>query len=284
MSSNFLEQLVSEWYSYKGYFVRQNVLVGKRTKGGYDCELDVVAFNPETKHLVHVEPSMDCYSWGKRERRYLKKFEAGKKHIPTIFKGTALPAEIEQIALLEYASNTNRDKIGGGKVWLVKEFLKKIKEDLEAKRINTNAISEHTPLLRMIQFMCHYHDFIYPERTATNTQSRGHRTGTGHDSKDKRQANIAAYYLSKFNHTELKIGNQIKTLIQIAKQLGVKMTTLRNARDLFDPHTGSHRRGWRDSKGNKMPLSPQYAKIHSEFKDYPEIKLRQVVLRLIKAV
>ena len=153
MSSNFLEQLASEWYSYKGYFVRQNVLVGKRAKGGYDCELDVVAFNPETKHLVHMEPSMDCYSWEKREKRYFKKFQAGKKHIPALFRGTALPAEIEQIALLEYASSIKRNKIGGGKVLLVKEFIREIKEDLEIKMINNNAVSEHTPLLRMIQFM-----------------------------------------------------------------------------------------------------------------------------------
>ena len=163
MSSNFLEQLASEWYAYKGYFVRQNVLVGKRVKGGYECELDVVAFNPETKHLVHMEPSMDCYSWGKRDARYLKKFQAGKKYIPALFRGTALPAEIDQIALFEYASNKQHEKVGGGKVKLVREFLKEIKEDLSSKMINNNAVSEHMPLLRMIQFMCHYHDFIYPK-------------------------------------------------------------------------------------------------------------------------
>lgn len=163
MSSNFLEQLASEWFAYKGYFVRQNVLVGKRAKGGYECELDVVAFNPETKHLVHMEPSMDCYSWGKREARYLKKFQAGKKYIPALFRGTALPAEIDQIALFEYASSRQHEKVGGGKVKLVREFLKEITEDLSSKMINNNAVSEHMPLLRMIQFMCHYHDFIYPK-------------------------------------------------------------------------------------------------------------------------
>lgn len=58
MAHNYLEQLVAEWYEYQGYFVRRNILVGKRDKGGHECELDVVAFNPETQHLVHVEPSM----------------------------------------------------------------------------------------------------------------------------------------------------------------------------------------------------------------------------------
>lgn len=81
MAGNFLEQLVAEWYEYQGYFVRRNVRVGKWTKGGYEGELDVVAFHPETKRLVHVESSMDADSWGKRKQRFTKKFEAGKKYI-----------------------------------------------------------------------------------------------------------------------------------------------------------------------------------------------------------
>ena len=36
MASNFLEELVAEWYEYKGYFVRRNVRVGPRAKGGYE--------------------------------------------------------------------------------------------------------------------------------------------------------------------------------------------------------------------------------------------------------
>lgn len=188
MSSNFLEQLASEWFAYKGYFVRQNVLVGKRAKGGYECELDVVAFNPETKHLVHMEPSMDCYSWGKREARYLKKFQAGKKYIPALFRETALPAEIDQIALFEYASSKQHEKVGGGKVKLVREFLKEIKEDLSSKMINNNAVSEHMPLLRMIQFMCHYHDFIYPQElggSGKNLASVATRSVKPYSSKKK---------------------------------------------------------------------------------------------------
>jgi len=70
---NHLEQLVSEWYEFQGYFVRRNVHVGKRSNGGWECELDVIAFNPQKKHLVHIEPSMDANSWAKREERYILK-------------------------------------------------------------------------------------------------------------------------------------------------------------------------------------------------------------------
>ena len=69
MPGNYLEQLVAEWYEYQGYFVRRNVLVGKRAKGGYAGELDVIAFSPTLNHLVHVEPSMDADSRAWREER-----------------------------------------------------------------------------------------------------------------------------------------------------------------------------------------------------------------------
>jgi len=84
MNQNHLEQLVAEWYEYQGYFIRRNVNVGRRPNGGYECELDVIAFHPETKKVVQIEPSLDANSWEKRERRYKKKFEAGKKYIPEI--------------------------------------------------------------------------------------------------------------------------------------------------------------------------------------------------------
>jgi hypothetical protein len=91
MAANYLEQLIAEWYEHQGFFVRRNVLAGKRLKGGHECELDVVAFHPHKKLLVHIEPSMDASSWDERERRYKKKFDAGRKYIPHLFQGLELP-------------------------------------------------------------------------------------------------------------------------------------------------------------------------------------------------
>ena len=98
--ANFLEQLVGEWYEYNGYFVRRNVLVGPLAHGGYECELDVVAFHPEERHLVHIEPSMDADTWAVRETRFGKKFVAGRKYIPGLFGSIDVPKKPEQIALL----------------------------------------------------------------------------------------------------------------------------------------------------------------------------------------
>lgn len=153
---NYLEQLVSEWYEYQGYFVRRNVNVGRRPQGGWECELDVVAFNPESKHLVHVEPSMDASSWAVREQRYKRKFEAGRKHIPKLFSGIDLPDQMDQIALFEFASTANHKTLAGGRVMLVSELLSEISSSIRTKKIASAAVSEQYPILRTIQFMCQY--------------------------------------------------------------------------------------------------------------------------------
>jgi hypothetical protein len=161
---NHLEQLVSEWYEYQGYFVRRNVNVGKRSNGGWECELDVVAFSPTKKHLVHIEPSMDANSWEKRNERYAKKFEAGRKYIPELFSGIEIPQQIEQIALFGLGSKANNPTLAGGQVWLASDLLKQITDELINQRVEKAAVSEQYPLLRTIQFMCQHHHHLFKVR------------------------------------------------------------------------------------------------------------------------
>ena len=153
---NHLEQLVAEWYEYRGYFVRRNIQVGKRDKGGYDCELDVVAFHPEKQHLVHVEPSMDADAWATREARFAKKFSAGLSHIPALFKGIVLPSKIEQIALLGFASIANVKLLAGARIMTTAELFAEIVAGISGKRVASAAIPEQYPLLRTIQFACEH--------------------------------------------------------------------------------------------------------------------------------
>ena len=152
MKSNYLEELVAEWYEYQGYFVRRNVQVERRKRGGYESELDVVAFNPATKHLIHVETSMDAASWEKREKRFLKKFELGKKHIPSLFKGLEIPT-IEQAVVLVFASKKNHDILGGGRIIMINELLRDILEGIKDKKMESAAIFEQYPILRTLQFV-----------------------------------------------------------------------------------------------------------------------------------
>lgn len=161
MGHNHLEQLVAEWYEHQGYFVRKNVNVGKRPQGGYECELDIVAFHPGTKKLVHIEPSLDADSWPTRERRYQRKFKAGKKYIPQIFSGLEIPTAIDQIALFLFASTTNHRTIAGGRIMLVSELMVTISEGLVKDRIAKKAVPEQFPMLRTIQFVLEYRVPIY---------------------------------------------------------------------------------------------------------------------------
>lgn len=160
---NHLEQLVGEWYEYSGYFVRRNVLVGRLLQGGYECELDVVAFHPGSGHLVHIEASLDGDSWKKREERFLKKFNAGRQHIPELFSGIKLPEQIEQIALFVFASNKNVQKIGGGHVAIASEFYCEIVQGLRGKRVAEEAVPEQFPLLRTIQYCIEYESKLFGE-------------------------------------------------------------------------------------------------------------------------
>lgn len=153
MANNYLEQLVAEWYEYQGYFIRRNVKVGKLPKGGYEGELDIVAFHPVKKHLVHIEPTNDAHSWAKREERFDKKFRAGRIYIPELFEGLDIPDKIEQICLLGFGSNINHPCLGGGRVVMVSEFLTEILSELRNSSMHKNAMSEAHPILRTLQFI-----------------------------------------------------------------------------------------------------------------------------------
>lgn len=84
-----------------------------------------------------------------------------------------------------------------------------------------------------------------------------------------------AFYLSKFNHERLGLGNQGETIDRTARALGIKRNTLKNYRDYFDSHTGSSREGW------KVALPPQLAAPFAELMRLDEATLRQQVLGLL---
>jgi len=156
---NHLEQLIAEWYEYRGYFVRRNVHVGKLSHGGYECELDIVAFHPQEKRLIHIEPSIDGNSWKVREKRYKKKFAAGRKYIPALFEGLDVPSKIDQIAVFICGSTSTHKSIAGGTVTMVKDVLREIVTEIDP--VGKRVIPEQFPILRTIQFMAEYKQYIW---------------------------------------------------------------------------------------------------------------------------
>lgn len=149
-----LENLVSEYYDWKGYLVKRNIKVGKRTAGGWDMELDVVAYHPHTRHLVHVEPSVDAHSWITREQRFKKKFQYGEKYIFTeVFTWLSKDTPIDRIAVL-ISHPKDRDHVAGARIVSMDEFMLQIKNEIIPLGIVAkNAIPEQYPMLRTIQLM-----------------------------------------------------------------------------------------------------------------------------------
>ena len=146
-----LEDILFEWYDWRGYLVKRNVAVGRLSHGGWEGELDIVAYHPTTRELVHLEPSIDASSWAKREQRFTKKFRCGRKYILTdVFPWLDRRTPLRQIAVL--TSRGQRTKLAGGDLVTMDEIASKIREDIQNKgKMVANAIPEKYPLLRTVQ-------------------------------------------------------------------------------------------------------------------------------------
>ena len=155
---NHLEELVSEYYEWNDYFVKKNINVGKRTAGGYEMELDLIAYNPHTNHLIHIETSLDAYSWQTREERYAKKFNIGRKYIfEDVFPWLDRSIEIDELII--GINKTQDGKLNGINITTVDDYMSKIIKDVkDAGKASKNAIPQKFPMLRTIQFcFCGYY-------------------------------------------------------------------------------------------------------------------------------
>jgi len=158
MGRNFFENLVAEWYEYNGYFIRTNIHIGKREKGGYSGEMDIVAFDPKTQTLVHIETSMDANSWKKRKDKLLKTFSTAKKQYKKIFPYKI--KEIQQKAIFAWAKSARnkdyeeiKDKYD---IDFLQNVMKTICDKLKEKDPFKDIVPESYPLLRAIQLAMHY--------------------------------------------------------------------------------------------------------------------------------
>lgn len=152
---NFLEELSVEWYEFHGYFVRRNIRTRKRAKGGYDAELDVLAYLPAKKELIHVETSGDADSWAQRRERFLKKkFMFSRKEYEVLLGGCEIIA-LQQVALVGWTRSVKGD-INWGKdieVVLIPEFLQTVVDTLRKYHPMKQAVPEGYPILRSIQMV-----------------------------------------------------------------------------------------------------------------------------------
>jgi len=147
-----LEDLIVEYYNWQDYVVKRNIKVGRLVHGGWEMEIDVVAYHPVTQHLIHLEPSLDAHSWVERELRFRKKFEAGKKYIGIeIFPWLGNKIQLEQVAIVS-SKTKERVALAGGRIITIDEFIADVRKEVIAQgKASTKAISEIYPLLRTLQ-------------------------------------------------------------------------------------------------------------------------------------
>ncbi len=148
---NFLESLVAEWYAYSGYFVRSNPRTRKRQKGGWDVELDVLAYLPSAQRLIHIETSGDANTWPKRKERFMKKkFILSHEEYESVI-GSSINA-IEKIAIVGWSSTKSDLNWGDDiKVVLIPQLFEEITTKLRATPHSKQIVPEGFPLLRAIQ-------------------------------------------------------------------------------------------------------------------------------------
>jgi hypothetical protein len=152
----FLEQIVAEWYAYKGYFVRTNIRFGRRKKGGWKGEMDVIAFHPIEKNLIHIETSTDSDTWSERKSRFQRKFRDANDHYHELFKFEI--KEIQRIAIVGMGKPKTPPDFGDEiKIILISDFFRGITSIISKIR-PTESIPEQYPLLRAIQFATYWED------------------------------------------------------------------------------------------------------------------------------
>jgi len=148
---NFLEELAAEWYEFQGYFVRTNIHFGKRAGGGYEGEIDVLAFDPGKKVLVHIETSGAANSWQERKACFKKKFSSAQNHYTSIFPPGF--SSIRKIAIVGLTHPKKAIDFGDGiEIRTVIDFINEISDELTKIRPLKEAVPEGFPLLRAIQF------------------------------------------------------------------------------------------------------------------------------------
>ena len=156
-----LEDLLFEHLDWRGYLVKRNIKVGKLSHGGWEGELDLVAYHPQTGDLVHMEPSIDAHKWERRDERFSKKFECGRKYIfPDVFPWLNRDTPLRQVAVL--VSRGTRECVGGGEIITIDEIAKQIKNDVIGRgKMAKAAIPEQYALLRTAQlFLSGYYKLL----------------------------------------------------------------------------------------------------------------------------
>lgn len=129
-----------------------------RPNGGYDNEIDILAYHPETKELIHAVPSWDANSWDERKARYRgKKFVFSEEQYRQLIGGAEV-TRIRKLAIarLGQSARASLDWGHGFEVVLILVFIRQIADVLATKSPLSDAVPGGFPILQDMQFALHY--------------------------------------------------------------------------------------------------------------------------------
>src|SRR5215469_15422249 len=131
MKVNTIEQVIAEWYDLKGYFIRRNIIRPNAPRRG-QSDLDVVAFHPNTKHMIHIEGSTEVPNggWAAVKAKMERKFPLDRAYLGTLYPN--LPLE----QLFVYYKPVPDEQLDGGiRVLAFPDLLSEIRTYLETHRL-----------------------------------------------------------------------------------------------------------------------------------------------------
>ncbi|MFW9996052.1 MAG: hypothetical protein ACFFD4_28685 [Candidatus Odinarchaeota archaeon] len=158
-TKTYLEELVAEWYDFKGYFVKTNIPFGKGEQGGIKGEIDVLVYDPATQVLKHVEVETGATSYSEIAEKTSKKFERASDYYSKLFPSGVRSIEKQIITGWGDMKQENRELIKnttGADLITIKEFFNEIKTGVQAIDPTSNAIPECYRLLRTVQMFSYY--------------------------------------------------------------------------------------------------------------------------------
>jgi len=153
---NFLEELISEYYSIQGYLIIQNIRINPRKNGGHKNEIDILVFHPCTKQIIHIETSSDNKNRKDKIKNFKHKFKIDEQKIKKLFGNTHLPNSIKREGIILHGSPK---KYKDFELISVQKYINDIIKYLEDEKYSTKKmVPEKYPLIRMILFTKLYHE------------------------------------------------------------------------------------------------------------------------------
>ncbi len=161
MPTNHLESVIAEYYELQEYFVLRNIKISPRDgKGGYDSEIDILAYKPIAEEVIHIETSLDTDSWERRLERINNKFRHAEAYVERRF-GKNVAKNMKHEFVLVYGAITDKNEFlekKNAQIRLAEDVFKEIVEWVkrEHPRNDRALIPEQYPNLRTIQFVNYY--------------------------------------------------------------------------------------------------------------------------------